>query len=163
MILSIIVAIGPHNVIGMDNDLPWHYSEDLKYFKKVTLNHPVFMGYNTYLSIYNRLGHALPKRNNYVLTYEKELDGASAIHSLEELYELAKDDDEVFVIGGKMIYAMMLPVVDKLYITHVKKEYPGNVYFPEIDYSQFNLISETEALNGELVFAVYERKKSAIK
>ena len=66
---SLIVAIGVNGLIGKGNDLPWNYPEDLKYFKKVTLNKDVFMGYNTYLSIVNRIGKPLPKRNNYVLTY----------------------------------------------------------------------------------------------
>ena len=150
---SIIVAIGPHNVIGKGNDLPWHYSEDLKYFKEKTLNHSVFMGYNTFLSIYNRLGKPLPKRKNYVLTYEETLPGdAIPIHSLEELPK----EEEIFVIGGKMIYEMMLPHADYLYITHVNKEYEGDVFFPTIDYSKFDLISSNEV--GELNFCVYKKK-----
>lgn len=150
---SIIVAIGPHNVIGKGNDLPWHYSEDLKYFKEKTLNHSVFMGYNTFLSIYNRLGKPLPKRTNYVLTYENSLPGgAIPIHDLEELPK----EEEIFVIGGKMIYEMMLPYATYLYITHVNKEYEGDVFFPQIDYSQFDLISSNEV--GELNFCIYKRK-----
>ena len=97
---SLIVAIGKNNLIGNGNDLPWYYPEDLKYFKKITSHKNVFMGYNTYLSIYNRLGKALPNRVNYVLTYNDELPGEGVpIKSLEEL-----PDEEIFVIGGKMIY-----------------------------------------------------------
>jgi len=156
--LSIIVAIGIHNVIGMNNNLPWHYSEDLKYFKKVTMNHPVFMGYNTYLSIFNRLGHALPNRKNYVLTYLDELEGGGIpVKSIEDVKN--KEDGEVFVIGGRMIYEMMLPLSDTLYITHVKKEYEGNVFFPEINYDEFEKVSSVES--GDLEFAVYKRKNKA--
>lgn len=151
--LSIIVAIGPKNLIGKGNDLPWYYPEDLKYFKEKTLNHSVFMGYNTFLSIYNRLGKPLPKRKNYVLTYEETLPGgAIPIHDLKEL-----PDEEIFVIGGKMIYEMMLPHVDYLYITHVNKEYEGDVFFPEINYSEFEKIESTPC--GDLEFAVYKRIK----
>ncbi len=150
---SIIVAIGPNNVIGKGNDLPWHYPEDLKYFKQVTLNHPVFMGYNTFLSIYNRLGKPLPKRTNYVLTYEDTLPGgAIPIKDLKDL-----PNEEIFVIGGKMIYEMMLPHADKLYITHVKNNHEGNVFFPVINYAEFNLINKKET--EDLDFCVYERKK----
>ena len=155
MIFSIIVAIGPHNIIGKGNELPWHYSEDLKYFKKITSHHAVFMGYNTFLSIYQRLGKALPNRKNYVLTYEDVLPGeAIPIKSIDEI----KEDGEVFVIGGKMIYEMMLPLVDKLYITHIKKDYDGDVYFPNINYDDFTLISKTDI--EELSFCLYERKKT---
>ena len=151
---SIIVAIGVNNVIGKGNDLPWHYSEDLKYFKKITLNHSVLMGYNTFLSIYNRLGKPLPNRTNYVLTYENELPGgAIPIKDIQEL-----PDEEIFVIGGRMIYEMMLPYADYLYITHIKKTYDGDVYFPEIPYEKYDLIKNDE--KDELAFCVYKKKTS---
>ena len=157
MTFSIIVAIGPHNVIGKGNDLPWHYPIDLKYFKKTTMNHPVFMGYNTFLSIYKRLGKVLPDRINYVLTFEDTLPGdAIPVHSLDEI----KEEGEVFVIGGKMIYEMMLPLVDKLYITKINKEYDGDVFFPTINFDEFELISETVELDGELSFCIYQRKNA---
>lgn len=151
---SIIVAIGVNNVIGKGNDLPWHYPEDLKYFKKVTQNHSVFMGYNTFLSIYDRLGKPLPKRTNYVLTYENELPGgAIPIKNLNEL-----PDEEIFVIGGKMIYEMMLPHAEKLYITHVKKVHEGDVFFPAINYENYELISKEST--EDLDFCVYKRKNN---
>ena len=151
---SIIVAIGVNNVIGKGNDLPWHYPEDLKYFKKVTQNHSVFMGYNTFLSIYDRLGKPLPKRTNYVLTYENELPcGAIPIKDLNEL-----PDEEIFVIGGKMIYEMMLPHAEKLYITHVKKVHEGDVFFPTINYENYELISKEST--EDLDFCVYKRKNN---
>ena len=65
--ICLIWAMTKDNLIGKGNDLPWHYKEDLQYFKKTTMNKDVLMGYNTYLSIFNRLGHSLPNRNNFVL------------------------------------------------------------------------------------------------
>ncbi|MBQ3001847.1 MAG: dihydrofolate reductase [Bacilli bacterium] len=154
--LSLIVAIGVNGLIGKNNDLPWHYPEDLKYFKRVTLNHNVFMGYNTYLSIYNRLGKALPNRNNYVLTYESSLPGGGiVVKDINQILELSKSED-VFVIGGMMVYNMMLPYVDSLYITRIKKEYEGNVFFPKYDESMFELVSADD--HGEICFEVYKRK-----
>ena len=149
---SIIVAIGVNNVIGKGNDLPWHYPEDLKYFKKVTQNHSVFMGSNTFLSIYGRLGKPLPKRTNYVLTYENELPGGAI--PIKDLSELP--DEEIFVIGGKMIYEMMLPLADKLYITHVKNVHEGDVFFPQINYDNYELISKEST--DDLDFCVYKKK-----
>jgi dihydrofolate reductase len=154
--ISIIVAIGKNGLIGKGNDLPWHYPEDLKYFKKTTLNKPVFMGYNTYLSIYNRLGKALPNRTNYVLTYEDTLPGEGVV--VKDLEAFTKNhEEEVFCIGGKMVYGMMLPYADRLYITRVNKEYEGDVFFPEYDESLFELVSSVES--GDLAFEIYERKK----
>ena len=97
--LALIVAMDSNNLIGNGNELPWYYPADLKYFKKVTLHKAVLMGYNTYLSIVDRIGSVLPKRANYVLTYEEELDhGAIVVTNLEELIEAYKDT-ELFVIG----------------------------------------------------------------
>ncbi|MBQ8292786.1 MAG: dihydrofolate reductase [Bacilli bacterium] len=155
--ISIIVAIGKNGLIGKGNDLPWHYPEDLKYFKKTTLGKPVFMGYNTYLSIYNRLGKALPNRSNYVLTYEDTLPGEGIV--IKDLVEFVNNhEEEVFCIGGKMIYGMVLPYADRLYITRVNKDYEGDVFFPEYDESLFELVSSVES--GDLVFEVYERKRA---
>ncbi len=154
--ISIIVAIGKNGLIGKGNDLPWHYPEDLKYFKNTTLNKPVFMGYNTYLSIYNRLGKALPKRTNYVLTYEDTLPGEGIV--IKDLEQFTKNHkEEVFCIGGRMVYELMLPYADRLYITKVNKDYEGDVYFPKYDESLFKLISSVES--GDLTFEIYERKK----
>jgi ribosomal protein S18 acetylase RimI-like enzyme len=92
-----ILAMDKNNLVGRGNDLPWNYPEDLKYFKKITLNKDVFMGYNTYLSIVNRIGKPLPKRNNYVLTFENELPLGGII---------VKDVDSFFEnqgIGSKLI------------------------------------------------------------
>lgn len=155
--LAIIVAIDENNLIGNGNDLPWYYPEDLKYFKKVTLHKAVLMGYNTYLSIVNRLGTVLPKRANYVLTEEEELPmGGIIVTNLEELIEAYKDQ-ELFVIGGKMVYTNMLPLVDRLYITRIPGTHEGDVYFPEINYDEFKMLGKSK--EGELVFEVYERIK----
>jgi dihydrofolate reductase len=152
--ISIIVAIGKNGLIGNGNDLPWHYPEDLKYFKNVTMNKSVFMGYNTFLSIYNRLGKPLPNRTNYVLTYEDELPGdAIVVKNLDQFVK--EQEEEVFCIGGKMIYQMVLPYADRLYITRVNKDYPGDVFFPTYDESKFKLISSRES--GDLTFEVYEK------
>ncbi len=154
---SIIVAIGQNGLIGSGNDLPWYYPEDLKYFKKTTNGKTVFMGYNTYLSIVNRLGHALPNRKNYVLTYEKVLTGGGIVVNDLPVFLAQHDEEEVFVIGGRMIYEMMLPYVDKLYITRILKAYSGDVFFPKYDENAFELV--TSDSHDEYIFEVYKRKK----
>ena len=153
--LSIIVAVDENFLIGNGNDLPWNEPEDLKYFKKVTLGHSLIMGYNTYLSIVNRIGKTLPGRTSYVLTYEKELKhDAIIVNDIDELINKFKDE-ELFVIGGKMVYEMLLPKADKLYLTRIEGAHEGNVYFPTINFSEFKLISSKKENN--LTFEVYER------
>lgn len=155
--LSLIVAIDDNFLIGNGNTLPWYEPVDLKYFKKVTLNKAVLMGYNTYLSIINRNGKALPKRTNYVLTEEDEISGGGI--KVNDLEKLIKDyqNDELFVIGGKMVYENMLPRVDRLYLTRIKGSHEGNIYFPKIPFEEFKLLSQEVV--DHLTFEVYERIK----
>lgn len=153
--LSIIVAIDDNYLIGNNNELPWYEPEDLKYFKSVTLGKAVLMGYNTYLSIIDRIGKVLPKRKNYVLTYEKELPkGGIIVEDLEQLIE-EYANDELFVIGGKMVYETLLPHVERLYLTRVAGSHIGNVFFPKIPFENFKLISSIKQNN--LTFEIYER------
>ena len=154
--LSIIVAFDDNYLIGNGNDLPWNEPEDLKYFKKITMGHSLVMGYNTYLSIVNRIGKTLPGRTSYVLTYEKELQHkAIIVDDIDELINKFKDE-ELFVIGGKMIYEMLLPKADRLYLTRVEGSHEGNVYFPKINFDEYKLISSKKENN--LTFEVYEKK-----
>ena len=162
--ISLIVAIGKNNLIGKDNNLPWYYPEDLKYFKKVTAGHPVIMGENTFYSIVSRLSHPLKGRLNIVATLNKDFKYTQEGYDVEVVYDFIEwmkahksDSEEYFVIGGKQIYALSLDYVDRMYITHVNKVYDGNVFFPKIDYEKFNKISST--ISGDLDFSVYERIK----
>ena len=155
--ISLIFAIDENNLIGKGNDLPWHYPEDLKYFKDVTFGKTVLMGENTFYSIYNRIGKPLPKRNNIVATLNKDLkiDGVTVIYDLISFLKEDRDE-EIFIIGGKQIYQLCLPYADKLYITHINREYEGYVYFPKINYDEYNVVKSIDS--GELTFNVYERK-----
>lgn len=154
--ISLIVAIGKNNVIGLNNDLPWYYPSDLKYFKETTLNHQVVMGRATFESIINRIGKPLPKRQNIVVTRDKNFNypNVQVVHDLEAFLDKSHTE-EIFVIGGKQIYDLALKYANRLYITHINKEYPGNVYFSEIDYSKYTLVSKRD--EDELSFCVYER------
>ena len=155
--INMIVAIGKNNLIGKDNDLPWHYKEDLQYFKQTTTGKTVVMGENTFYSIYNRNHKLLPNRKMVVATFDKNFsfEGVEVIHDLEEYLKNVKED--VFIMGGCQIYKATLHLVDRMYITHVNKEHEGNVFFPPIDYSLFDKISQRDS--GDLSFCVYERKK----
>lgn len=156
--ISLIVAIANNNLIGNGNELPWYYPEDLQYFKKTTLNKTVLMGKKTFLSIVNRLNKPLPKRHNVVATFDKTFTypNVEVVNNLDEyLKEKSNTEEEVFVIGGSQIYQAALNYATKLYITHIDKDYSGDVYFPIINYDEYNKICET--VNGDLRFAIYER------
>ena len=132
MLVSAIVAVAKDNVIGHDNQIPWYLPADLSYFKKVTLNHPILMGRNTFHSI----GRPLPKRTNIVITRDPwfSAEGVLVAHDIEEALGLAYDTGaaEAFIIGGGQIYAQSMDLWDKIYITEVDIQVEGSVRFPEI-------------------------------
>lgn len=134
--ISIIVAIAENYAIGLNNDLLWHLSDDLKRFKKITTGHTMLMGRNTFLSLPNG---ALPNRRHIVITDQpgESFDGCEMAYSLEEALDLAGNDAECFVIGGGMVYKQMLPVCKKLYLTQVHRSFEADIFFPEIDFSEW--------------------------
>jgi dihydrofolate reductase len=158
--LSIIVAIAENNVIGANNQLIWHISEDLKRFKALTTGHCVVMGRKTFESI----GKPLPKRTNIVISRNRNLviDGCTVVSSLEEAVGACGIDEEIFIIGGGELYRQALPLAKKLYITKVHREFVGDTFFPEIDYSQWSEVlrekgKPTENDGLEYTFVNYER------
>lgn len=139
--VALIAAAASNGVIGLEGGMPWHISEDLKYFKQVTMGAPVVMGRKTYASI----GSALPGRANIVITRNTEFApiDADVVHDvaagLRKARALAEIDgsDEVFVIGGAEIYAQALDEADKVYLTEIDGEYPGDAFFPDLDPKQW--------------------------
>lgn len=146
--LSIIVAVAQNGAIGKDSQLIWHISDDLKRFKKLTTGHAILMGRKTFESLPNG---ALPNRENIVLTGDRHLSlhGCTMIHSIEEAVEkYAKSDEEVFVIGGGMVYNALLPFVGKLYLTRIHESFDADTYFPEIDYAEWEVLSDEHHEKG---------------
>lgn len=137
-----IAAVGKNNAIGRNNQLIWNLPNDLKHFQKITSGHTVIMGDRTYESI----GRLLPNRKNIIVSLDKnyKVEGAEVRNDLEEvLREYKNSDEEVFVIGGGMIYRLSLPLADKLYITLVDDEpQDADVFFP--DYAEFSNITSKE-------------------
>lgn len=160
--LSIIVAMAQNNAIGKDNDLLWHISDDLKRFKSLTLGHPVIMGRNTWRSLPRR---PLPKRRNIVLTHDESFNdaGAEVAHSINGVFNMLADEEQSFVIGGASIYRQFLPFVKRMYVTWVWSDFVGDVYFPIIDMSFFEMVEEGERMVDvetglEYSYACYERR-----
>lgn len=141
--ISIIVAIAQNNAIGKDNDLIWHISDDLKRFKSLTSGHTVIMGRNTWNSLPRR---PLPKRRNIVLTHDDTFaeEGAEVAHSLQQVLEMVRDEEEAFIMGGAAVYRQFLPFVNHIYVTWVWQDFDADVYFPVIDMSVFAKVSESE-------------------
>ena len=113
MNVSIIVAMSKNRVIGRDNDMPWHLSDDLKNFKKITINKTIIMGRLTYDSI----GKPLPKRNNVVLSRNLKDPKVTVLDNLEEALNISKNEDEIFIIGGSDLYSQTINIANKLYLT----------------------------------------------
>ena len=131
--ITVIAAIATNNALGKDNDLIWHLPADLKRFKKVTTGHYILMGRNTYESI----GRPLPNRTTIIITRNKNYfkEGCLIANSLEEAVEMAKEEAQVFIIGGAQIYKETIAkdLAEQLDITLVHNEFEADVYFPEID------------------------------
>ena len=131
--LSIIVAVAKNNVIGKDNKLIWHLPEDLKRFKRLTSGKNIIMGRKTFES----LGRILPDRKHIILCNDMEMninnDRVIVVDDISKSDSYINSDEENFVIGGATIYKLLMPMCDKLYITHIDEEFDGDVYFPEVD------------------------------
>lgn len=137
--ISIIVAVAENFAIGKNNDLLFHLPNDLKRFKAITSGHSLIMGRNTLLSLPK---WPLPNRRHIVITDKKDdvFPGCEVVFSIEEAIEKVKGDKEAFVIGGGMVYRQFYPLAAKLYLTLVHKPFDADVYFPEIDYSEWNAV-----------------------
>lgn len=155
-----IVAFDKNRLIGADNKLPWHFKEDLKYFKETTTGHDIFMGRLTFESILSYRNEPLPHRHHYVATRSKEydFDSVTTVSDIDAFINDYPEDKELFVIGGANIYEQLLPHVERLYITHIKHSYEGDAWFPEIDYTEWITVKKNET--DDLCFAVYERQSS---
>lgn len=134
--ISIIVAIAQNFAIGKNNDLLFHLPNDLKRFKEITTGHPVIMGRNTLLSLPKG---ALPNRRNIVISdiLGEKFERCEMVTSIEAAAAAVKDEQEAFIIGGGMIYRQFFPLAGKLYLTLVHRDFDADVYFPEIDYSEW--------------------------
>ena len=136
MNISIIVAMSKNRVIGKDNDMPWHLSDDLKNFKKVTMGSAIIMGRLTYESI----GKPLPKRKNIVLSRKLKDPNLLVFDNLDNALSTLKDEREIFIIGGEDIYCQTVNRANKIYLTTINEELEGDKYFPKIKFSNWSII-----------------------
>lgn len=163
MIISSIVATAENRVIGKDNDMPWHLPADLAYFKKTTSGHHIILGRKNYEAI----GGPLPKRTNIIVTRDMgfSCSNCEVVHSIEDALLLARQngENEVFIIGGGTIYEQSEPYWNKLYLTEIELVTEGDVFFPELNWEEWTLVSEEKHEKDEknpydYCFKVFERK-----
>jgi len=160
--LALIAAVARNGAIGNDNQLLCRISEDLKFFKRTTLGHPIIMGRKTWDSI----GRPLPGRRNIVITRNPQwhADGTERAGSLTSALDLVKDEAKVFVIGGCEIYAQALPLADELVLTEIDADFDADTFFPAWDRAQFSAEAsepQTSENGHRYRWVIYRRKQGA--
>ncbi len=166
MKIVLIAAFAQNRVVGIENRLPWHLPEDLKYFKRTTSGKAIIMGRKTYDSI----GRPLPNRTNIVITRNPDFTapGIKVVDSLEAAIAMAKEVnlingvEEVMIIGGASIYESALPIADRLYLTHVHAKVEGDAYFPEVNFQKWTEVNREDYKASDknpydYSFVVYEK------
>ncbi|WP_019721146.1 dihydrofolate reductase [Heyndrickxia coagulans] len=161
--ISFLWAEDEKGVIGKNNALPWHLPEDLKYFKNVTMGHPVVMGRRTFESI----GKPLPGRTNIVMTRDPDfqVEDCVVVAGKTELLKWADaHGGEIFVTGGAEIFALLLEEAEKLYRTKIHADMEGDTYFPPVDWEKWEMASSTKGIKNEknpydYEFQVFVRKR----
>jgi len=158
--VSLIVAMDRNRVIGHQGKVPWRLPADLKRFRALTMGHHIVMGRRTWESI----GRPLPGRHNIVVTRDRvyRAAGATVAASLGAALELARDDAEIFVIGGGEIYREALPLAHRVYLTQVEAEYPGDTFFPRLEPGEWQAVAREHHLAQDMQPAwelvIYDRK-----
>jgi dihydrofolate reductase len=139
--LIAVVAMDPNRLIGSNGALPWHLPEDLAFFKKTTLGHPVLMGRKTFESI----GRPLPKRRNIVLTRDQgwSHEGVEVIHVPSAI---PTSDENIFIIGGAEIYRVLSPQIDEWLVSHVQETHQGDTFLApfEADFPNVEVVETHE-------------------
>lgn len=161
--LSIIVAKGKNNIIGKDNKMVWSLPADKKRFENMTTGHTIIMGRKTFES----LEGVLPNRKHIVFTQNDDFKvddpNVEIVHSMLEIKEYIDNAEENFVIGGAMIFSLLMPYVKKMYVTEIDNEFEGDTFFPKINLDVWKEISREKCMTNEenryeYDFVVYERR-----
>jgi dihydrofolate reductase (trimethoprim resistance protein) len=156
--ISIIVAVSKNYVIGSKGIIPWRVKGEQRRFKELTTGKTIIMGRKSF----EEIGKPLPNRKTIVISNTQNItaDNCITVKSLNEAFDLVKNENEVFIAGGGQVYKDALPYSERIYITVVDQIVDGDVYFPEISEKDFVKTYE-ERIDGEMPFTyyTYERKK----
>lgn len=160
MNVSLIAAMDMNRVIGKDNDIPWRIPADWQHVKRTTDGHSIILGRKNLESI----GKALPGRRNIILTRDAtfKCEGCEIAHSIEEVFEMTKNEEEIFIFGGEQIYELFMPYVEKMHITKIHHEFAGDTFFPDVNFSEWKEISVEKGIMNDknpyhYYFHVYEK------
>ncbi len=160
-LVTLIVAVADHGVIGRANSLPWHLPEDLKRFKRLTMGKPMIMGRKTFESI----GKPLPGRRNIVVTRDTNYrrEGVEVVNSVDQALELAADAPEVMIIGGAELFRVFVPRAGRIHLTRVHGTIDGDVMWPALDIRQWEVIESERHEADErhayaMTFEVWEKR-----
>jgi dihydrofolate reductase len=158
-----IAVVGKNFELGKNNQLLCHLPADLKRFKEITSGYPVIMGDKTWESLPFK---PLPNRRNIVITLNKEADytNCEIVHTIEDAINLVKAEEQAFIMGGATIYKLFIDKIDTLYLTRLDAEFDADVFFTEVDFSQWNMIAEVihekDAKNAYTMrFQTFKRKR----
>lgn len=151
MLVSIIAAMDQNRLIGAENDLPWHLPVDMKYFKETTLGHYVLTGRKNYESIPEKF-RPLKGRTNLIVSNSKiQFPGAILVSSIKEGIEIARKagEKELFIIGGGQVFKQSIHLANRLYVTLIHHQFNGDVFFPQINWEQWEIISRKDVVPDE--------------
>jgi dihydrofolate reductase len=162
--LAIIVAMDSNRGIGNDNKLLWYIPEDLQFFKRTTMGKPLIMGRKTFESI----GKPLPGRLSIIITQQQNwhFDGVEVAHNFEQAVAIANIhannhnqagnhcSKEIMVVGGEQIYTLALPFAERIYLTEVDACLQADAFFPDINHSQWRLLSESPTMGTKVGYSL---------
>ncbi len=162
--LSYVVAVSKNKVIGNDEGLPWHLTNDMKFFRQITLtgSKTMIMGRKTFES----LPKVLPGRKHIVLTQNKDYkvddENVQIIHSKDDLMPYVNSDEEYFIIGGAEVFEVMFPYTKRMYITEIHEDFEGDTFFPDYNQSEWKVKEKKEGIVDEVnkynhTFLILER------
>ncbi len=163
MAITLIAACaGDKQVIGYQGQLPWHFPSDLKFFKATTLGHPVVMGRKTFDAIVAQFGRPLPDRRHLIVTRDRAYRPMTGevFHDIPAALAAVPKGVDIFVIGGQQIFEQTLLLADKILLTHIDRDYPGDAFFPALDPKIWHRTDERPIIEKDttLRFCTYIRK-----
>ena len=161
MKVTFIAAMDRNRVIGKENNIPWRIPRDWEYVKETTIGHSIILGRRNFESI----GRILPGRRNIVVTRNPDFffEGCEIVHSVQEVFDLCENEQEIFIFGGEEIYRAFLPYAEKMHITKINHEFKGDTFFPEVDFSEWMEVAVKKGIRDDknpysYSFHIYERR-----
>lgn len=156
--VCVIAAMARGRVIGHGNALPWHLPEDLRHFKALTMGRPIIMGRRTYESI----GRPLPGRRTLIVSRNPiyTVAGCEVVPSIETALDVCAGSERVFFVGGAQLYRQVLPIAQRLYLTEIDADFPGDAFFPEFDMGVWREVDRLPQVSGSglaFAFVTYQR------